>query len=221
MRDALQVLLIITFLISCDCKQVVSGTIIDAKTGKPLSNITTYNKNKSWSKTKTDADGHFQLLSISGGFRCPPVIVIVDDDNYKKIEVSIEAGGQKEIRLEQISQIQIDTLAQAKAIKTLRNIFEEYKSNEEGIDSEDNKNAVTKSLQSLKGVTNPDDLELLINIWHYYDPTDYSCRPLVLDILQQDKMKSIAAVKKRMKNKMSWETDETEFKYLLEKLQAK
>ena len=221
MRQFLLTLLTITFLTSCDCYQIVSGTILDDKTGKPLGNIIVYNKNKNSVKTKTDTTGHFQLSNISGGYGCPPMTVIVDDNNYKKIEISIDAGRQKEIRLEQIKQLQIDTPDQAKAIKTLRDIFEEYKLNEEGIDSEDNKNAVTKSLESLNGLTNSNDLELLINIWHYYDPTDYSCRRFVLKVLLQDKAKSIAAVKDRMKHKKSWETGETEFKYLLEELEAK
>ena len=85
---------------SCDCYQVVSGTILDDKTGKSLVNIIVYNKNKNSGKTKTDTTGHFQLSNISGGYGCPPMTVIVDDNNYKKIEISIDAGGQKEIRLE-------------------------------------------------------------------------------------------------------------------------
>ena len=221
MRQLLLTLLTITFLTSCDCYQVVRGTILDDKTGKPLNNKTVYNKDKTLVKTTSDTAGHFQLSNISGGYGCPPMTVIVDDNNYKKIEISIEAGGQKEIRLQQIRQLQTDILAQAKAIKILRDIFEEYKQNEEGIDSEDNKNAMTRSLESLIGLTDPNDFELLINIWNYYDPTDYSCRQLVLSVLLQDKTKSIEAVKDRMKHKKTWETGETEFKYLLEELEAK
>ena len=220
MRQFLLTLFTIIIFSSCDCNQVVSGKIIDDKSGKPLSNVTIYNKNKTWSKTKTDTAGHFQLSNISVGYGCPPMTVIVEENNYKKIEIFIDADGQKEIRLQKIIQLQTDTLDQIKAIKILRDIFQEYNHNEEGIDSEDNKNAVTKSIKSLNGLTNPSDLELLINIWQYYDPTDYSCRQLILNFLLQNKTKSIAAVKDRMKNKKSWETGETEFRYLLKELEA-
>lgn len=221
MKQLLRTTLIIFLLTSCDCNQTVSGTIIDSETGKNLNSITVYNKNKSWSKTKTDMSGHFQLSNISGGYGCPPMIVVVEERNYKTIETSIDAGGQKEIRLEKIKQIQTDTLIQKKALKILRDVFEDYKNNEEGIDSEDNINAVTKSLQSLKALTNAKDLELLINFWQYYDPTDYSCRQLVENVLLQNKPKSTVAVQDRIKNKKDWETGETEFKYLLKKLQDK
>jgi len=221
MKQFLLTLSIITLMVSCDCYQVIRGTIIDDKTGEPLSNITVYNKKNNWDKTETDTAGYFELSSISGGLRCPPMTVIVDDSNYKRIEISIDAGGEREIRLERVPQFNADTLKQAKAIKTLRDIFEDYKQNEEGIDSDDNKNAVTKSLQTLKGLTDPKDYELLINIWEYYDPTDYSCKQLVLNVLLQDRAKSIAAVKDRIKHKKSWETGETEFKYLLRDLNAK
>jgi hypothetical protein len=102
MRQLFLIILSTTFLTSCDCYQTVSGTVIDNKTGKPLSNITVYNKEKSWSKTTTDEKGYFKLSNVSGGFSCPPMTVVIDDNNYKKNETSIDAGGQKEIHLEQV-----------------------------------------------------------------------------------------------------------------------
>jgi hypothetical protein len=101
MKHFLPILFLIIFLSSCDCNQIVSGTIIDDKTGRPLSDITVYHKSKTWIKTKTDSAGHFQLSGISGGFGCPPMTIIIEDSNYKKLETSIDAGGQKEIRLQQ------------------------------------------------------------------------------------------------------------------------
>lgn len=114
----------------------------------------------------------------------------------------------------------VDTPDPQESIKTLRSIFEAYTAHEEGIDSEDNKNAVTQNLLSLDTVRKPEDLQLLINMWHYYDPTDYSCRQMILDILLRDKAAAIAAVEYRMKHKKSWETGATEFGYLLDALQS-
>ena len=56
---------------------------------------------------------------------------------------------------------------------------------------------------------------------NYYDPTDYSCRQLILNVLIKDRMRSIAAFKDRMLIRKSWETGETEFKYLLKQLESK
>ena len=207
-------------------KCCMDGTIdLDSSTLKWLlvgsNTVYTYDS----AHTSVDAGGANDIVdaesNISGGYGCPPMTVIIDDNNYKKIEVTIDAGGQKQIRLNKIIQVQNDTVDQEKVVKFIRQIFEEYKHNEEGIDSEENKTAMTNNLKSMKLIPNKKDFELLLNIWQYYDPTDYSCRPLVLNVLLQDKTKSIAAVKDRMKNKLSWETDNTEFKYLLKELEAK
>lgn len=103
MRLFILTVLTILFLISCDCKQDVSGTVLDDKTGKPLSNIEVYNKNKISVKTKTDTAGHFKLSNISGGYGCPPMTVIIDDNRFTKLDMSTDAGAQKEIRLKEVN----------------------------------------------------------------------------------------------------------------------
>ncbi len=95
-----------------------------------------------------------------------------------------------------------------KSIQNIQKIFENYINNEESTDSPDNKDLMTRSLKSLTKVSNSDDLELLINVWMYYDPTDFPSRELVVDILTKNKPESNEAVIKRMKNKKKWETDE-------------
>lgn len=94
------ILIGLTFLTSCDCLQRVDGTVIDKETGKPLQGVTVYNKSMEWRKTTTDTTGHFELSNISGGFRCPPMTIIVENTNYKKYETSIPAGGQEIVKLE-------------------------------------------------------------------------------------------------------------------------
>ncbi len=93
------ILIGLTFLTSCDCLQRVAGTVVDKETGIPLQGVTVYNKNKDWVKATTDTTGHFELSSISGGFRCPPMTVIAEFKNYDKVEIKIPAGGQDTIKL--------------------------------------------------------------------------------------------------------------------------
>lgn len=87
------------FFNSCDCVQRVTGTIIDKETGKPLQGAVVYKQDKEWVKTITDTTGYFELSNISGGFRCPPMNIIVKTDNYKSREFKIPAGGQDTIKL--------------------------------------------------------------------------------------------------------------------------
>ena len=222
MRQRIYIFIALTFLVSCDCNQNIKGTILDKNTKEPIENVDIYNKNKSWSKTMTDEKGYFELSNVSGGLTCPPMTIIVEHKDYEKTEIEIESGGQKELLLTQIITQQKDTLTYKQAIKTIKDIFENYKTNEESIESEENKTTMTKSLNSLQNVTDKNDLELLINIWNYYDPTDYSCRGEIYKILLQNKTISINAVKVRIKHKMSWESTDlsgTEFKNLLEQLE--
>ena len=223
MRKLISIFIALTFLVSCDCNQVVRGTIIDTVTKKPIQNVEIYNKKKTWSKTTTDEKGFFELSNVSGGLTCPPMTVIIEHKDYDKVEAEIEAGGQKDILLVRKIIQPKDTLTYKQAIENIRTIFEDYKTNEEAIESEKNKNTMTKCLNSLKSVTDKNDLELLINIWNYYDPSDYSCRSEIYQILLQNKTISIKSVKDRMKNKMKWESAElsgTEFKNLLEQLES-
>ncbi len=97
------ILIGLTLLTSCDCYQRVAGTVIDNETDRPLQGVTVYNKNKEWSKTTTDATGHFELSNVSGGFRCPPMTVIADFKNYEKIEIKIPAGGQETIKMQRLA----------------------------------------------------------------------------------------------------------------------
>ncbi len=222
MRQLIYIFIAFTFLVSCDCNQNIKGTILDRNTKVPIENVDIYNKNKSWSKTKTDEKGYFELSNVSGGFTCPPMTIIIEHKDYEKVETEIESGGQKEILLTKKVTQKKDTLNYKQAIKNIRDIFEDYKTNEESIESEDNKQTMTKSLKSLQNVTDKNDLQLLINIWNYYDPTDYSCRGEIYKILLHNKTISINAVKDRMNHKMSWESSDlsgTEFKNLLEQLE--
>ena len=86
MKNVLTLLAGLTALVSCDCYQQISGTIVDKNTGKPLKGVSVYNIQKDRIKTITDSTGHFELSAISGGFRCPPMKLAVQAENYRIIE---------------------------------------------------------------------------------------------------------------------------------------
>ncbi len=93
--------------------------------------------------------------------------------------------------------------------ENIRTVFENFIKYQESTDSPDNKDLMSKSLKSLTIVTNKDELELLINMWMYYDPTDFPDIPEIYRILKNSRPQSIVAVKNRIDNKKEWETDES------------
>ena len=210
------------FLTSCDCYQTVNGTIVDSETGKPLKNISVFNNDKKNCNTTTDTSGYFKLSKISGGFNCPPMTIIVNENGYKKIEISIVSGEKKTIRLEKVNKQKIVLINQKQALDTIRKIFEDYVKFQESVDSDENKKSMTNCIESLSNLKKYKDLELLINIWEYYDPTDYSCRELILKVLKQDKATSIKALKMRIKNNHKWSNEiPVDFDYLEKDLTQK
>lgn len=86
-------------VVSCDCLQRISGTVVDKETGEPLYGVLVYSKDNEWVKTTTDSTGYFELSDISGGFRCPPMKIVIEDKDYKSQKVKIPAGGMKIIEL--------------------------------------------------------------------------------------------------------------------------
>lgn len=107
-------------------------------------------------------------------------------------------------------------------IQNIRTIFEDYIQYDESTDSPGSKDLMANSLKSLTRISNPTDLELLINVWMYYDPTDFPTRDLVVEVLQTNKAKSIEAIQKRMNEKQTWEHENgapfSELKHLMEYL---
>jgi hypothetical protein len=94
-------------------------------------------------------------------------------------------------------------------IANIRKVFENYIEQKEHTESAENKELMSKSLRSLTRLDQQKDLELLINVWMYYDPTDYPDIPEVYRIFKNSRPQSIEAVENRMKNKKNWETSET------------
>lgn len=98
-RNNIVFLLMFVSLTSFDCYQQVSVRIIDKETGKPVQGVTIYKKNESSTNFITDSTGNFELRDISGGLRCPPMTVIIENTNYKSCKKRIPSGGYKVIKL--------------------------------------------------------------------------------------------------------------------------
>lgn len=96
-------LIFLLCLASCDCYQLVTGTVADQATGQPLQGATICLKNKTWDCTRSDSTGHFEISEISGGFNCPPITFVVTMDQYEKAEYSLRGGGQLNVMLHRSS----------------------------------------------------------------------------------------------------------------------
>lgn len=107
-------------------------------------------------------------------------------------------------------------------VQNISNVFDDYVKYEESTDSEDNQNLMTKSIGSLSQISSQNELKILIDVWMYYDPTDFPTRSLIFKILKESRPESILAVKARIENKNNWEKESTapysELNNLLEQL---
>jgi hypothetical protein len=110
MKQTIFIIVLLTLLASCDCHQHVKGTVLDNATKEPIKDVEIFNKKKSWDNVRTNEKGFFELSSISGGLTCPPMTIIIEHQDYEKLEIEIEAGGYKDILLAKKQIKQIDTL---------------------------------------------------------------------------------------------------------------
>jgi hypothetical protein len=119
-------------------------------------------------------------------------------------------------------QTKISTIESKQAIQNIKFVFDDYVKYQESTDSEVDKDLMTSSLKSLDKVTDLAELEVLINVWMYYDPTDFPRMPEIDRILKVSRPQSIEAVKKRIADKYEWENEETapysDLKNLLKRL---
>lgn len=93
-------------------------------------------------------------------------------------------------------------------IKTVERIFKEYIKQSENIDALKNKEAMKIALQLLQSKSDNKNLPLLINVWMYYDPTDFPTRQIIQKIFEEDRKASLTAINYRLKNKMKSENKE-------------
>ena len=94
-------------------------------------------------------------------------------------------------------------------IQTVERIFNNYIKSSGDIDSLDNEKAMAGALATLRRESSEKDLPLLINVWMYYDPTNFSVRELIEPIFNKDKPSSLAAINRRLKKKTKGENNKT------------
>lgn len=90
-------------------------------------------------------------------------------------------------------------------ISNIQKVFDDYIKAEESIDSKEDKDLMLESIQNVESTTDTAHLQLLINVWMYYDPTDFSVREPVFRVLNDSRPQSVEAVKWRMANPHIWE----------------
>ena len=79
-------------------------------------------------------------------------------------------------------------------IKTVDRVFKSYIKQSENTDSPTNKDAMKNALQLIQTKSDVQDLPLLINVWMYYDPTDFPTRKLIQPIFTKDKKNTLVAM---------------------------
>lgn len=92
------------FFASCDCAQHIEGTVIDEVTRMPVVGVAVVNREKSSCSTRTDMTGHFELDAVSGGFKCPPMHIIITKSGYEEMKARIPAAGSKTILLKPVKE---------------------------------------------------------------------------------------------------------------------
>ena len=88
----------ITF-ISCDCRQNVSGKVLDSETKKPIDSVYVHKINKDYGKY-TSENGIFEINATSGGlFGCPAMKIVLTKKGYEQKIEEIENSKSKTIFL--------------------------------------------------------------------------------------------------------------------------
>ncbi|MFT3911218.1 MAG: hypothetical protein QM737_17490 [Ferruginibacter sp.] len=91
------------------------------------------------------------------------------------------------------------------AIRIVNRNFKTYTSSKENSISWKTKQEMRNALTQLQQSVNNKDLPLLVNVWMYYDPTDFPTRDLVEPIFKDHKTAALIAISNRLDHKKEWE----------------
>ena len=105
-------------------------------------------------------------------------------------------------------------------VVVVRQIFENYIKYQESPDSQENKTRMASALKSLQTTSDTSDFQLLINVWMYYQATDFPTKDLIYPIFEKNRIAAVNAIKWRLQNRKEWESDEglKDLVYLKDKL---
>ncbi|MBF9252585.1 hypothetical protein I2I11_04705 [Pontibacter sp. 172403-2] len=101
MKGTATILSLLLLLCSCDCVQDIYGIVLDAETLQPINSVYVYKHSNEDDFGYTDAQGHFEINSISGGlsFGCPPMTVMFKKNGYEVDSAEIEVGAHAKVYL--------------------------------------------------------------------------------------------------------------------------
>jgi hypothetical protein len=94
-------------------------------------------------------------------------------------------------------------------IKVIERVFDDYVKYAESTDSQEDKDALVTSIRAIESAFKKSDLPVLINVWMYYDPTDFSVREIIEPIFFKKPEDAVKAVDRRIKYKKKWERPDT------------
>ena len=94
----------------------------------------------------------------------------------------------------------------AEEIEIMEIVFTAYAGERESTDSPANKEAIKSALQNLDTSLNEESLRLIIDVWMYYDPTDFPTRDLAENVLFKNRESAIKAIEYRINNMREWES---------------
>ena len=93
-------------------------------------------------------------------------------------------------------------------IKTVDKIFKWYIKQSESTDSQRNKDAMEYALKLLVSKSETKGISLLVNVWMYYDPTDFPTRQLIEPIFIKNRKETLTAIDKQLRIKKKWKDKE-------------
>lgn len=86
-------------------------------------------------------------------------------------------------------------------------IFNNYIKYDKGNESKDDVEAMEKCLNQLDSRLNETDLLVIVNVWMYYDVSDFDVKHLTESILVKNNRNSKKAINTRIKEKYYWENE--------------
>ncbi|MFT3796132.1 hypothetical protein [Flavobacterium sp.] len=92
-------------------------------------------------------------------------------------------------------------------LQTVGRIHSAYIAQTETALAQEQRQQMQSALEQLQQSATTEDLPLLLNVWMYFDPTDFPTRELISPILAKDRTASLKAVNQRLAHKQKWETE--------------
>lgn len=90
---------IVLFFASCECYQVVSGTIIDSDSDKPVAKVNV-TAPKSGEVVQTDSTGRFEINTTAKSLlKCPDLKLLFEADGYKVRALEFPSGTETHVQL--------------------------------------------------------------------------------------------------------------------------